>query len=119
MSFIKKDLQPFARGDDWTLKFTFANENGTPIDITGYSYWLTLKLDPDLADPGNAQIRGTSGSPDAANGILYLTIPKAQTSNLVPGTYNYDLQQQDVSNNVRTVLLGKVKVVKDITRTFD
>lgn len=118
MAFIKKDLKSFARGDDWTLKFTFTDTDGVPINITGYTFWMTLKSDPDAVDPGSAQVTATSGSPDAANGILYVTIPKAQTNSLTPGTYNYDLQQKDASNNVQTVLLGKVKVAKDITRSF-
>ena len=118
MAFVKKDLKPFARGDDWTLKFTITNSAGTPVNITGYTFWLTLKANADAADPGDAQVTATSGSPDAANGIVYVTVPKAQTNVLTPGTYNYDLQQKDTNNNVETLLIGKVKVAKDLTRTF-
>lgn len=118
MGFQRKDLNPFARGDDWTLKFTITDANDAPINITGYTFWFTMKLDPDAADPGDAQVTATSGSPDAANGILYVTVPKAITNSLVPGTYSYDLQQKDTLNNIETLLLGKVKVAKDITRTF-
>ena len=39
------------------------------------------------------------------------------TEALSPGTYNYDLQEVDSSSNITTLLIGKVKVVRDITRT--
>jgi len=118
MALTRRDLSEFARGDDWTIKFTLRDSQNQVLDITGYSYWMTLKSNADDADPGDAQIGPVSaGSPDAVNGIIYMTFPKAQTDTLVPGTYNYDLQQVDGSGNVHTILLGKVKVAKDITRS--
>ena len=116
MAFTKRDLEPFARGDDWTIKFTLRQSGGQILDITGYSFWMTLKSDIDAADPGDAQIGPISaGSPDATSGILYMTFPKAVTANLTPGTYHYDLQQIDDLGNVQTLLIGKVKVAKDVT----
>jgi len=118
MPFTRRELSPFARGDDWTLKFTLRDGQGATLDITGYSYWMTLKKDADSADPGDAQIGPISaGSPDASNGIIYMTFPKATTYDLIPGSYHYDLQQVDDQGNVQTILLGKVTVAKDITRS--
>jgi len=116
MSYTQRDLDPLVRGDDWTLKLTLTS-SGTPLDITGYTFWFTLKSGVDDADPGALQVTATSGSPDAAAGILYINVPKASTDGLTSGTYNYDVQQVDDSNNVQTLLIGKVKVVKDITRS--
>ena len=116
MSYEQRDLKPLVRGDDWTLKLVLTSDN-TPLDITGYTFWFTLKSDIEDADPGALQVTASSGSPDASVGILYINIPKANTDTLVPGTFNYDVQQVDVSSNVQTLLIGKVKVVKDITRS--
>lgn len=117
MAFERRDLSDFARGDDWTIKFTLRdNETKLPIDITGFSFWMTLKADIDAADPGDAQIGPiVAGSPDATSGIIYITFPKAVTGSLTPQTYNYDLQQVDDQGTVQTLLIGKVKVVKDVT----
>ena len=118
MSFKRRDLNDFARGDDWTVKFTLTDSNGQVLDITGYSYWMTLKSDPTAADPGNAQVGPiVAGSPDASQGIVYITIPKAQTELLTPGSYHYDLQQVDDQGKVQTLLIGKVSVAADITRS--
>lgn len=120
MSYTQRDLSALVRGDDWTLKLVLTSD-GSVLDITGYSFWFTLKENIDDADPGAVQVTATpdtSGSPtEASQGILYITVPKASTDSLSPKTYNYDVQQVDGSGNVQTLLIGKVKVVKDITRS--
>ena len=117
MSYTTKDLPSLVRGDDWTLKLNVAS-GGSPVDITGYTFWMTLKSDIDMADPGDLQVTATQSDPvDAAAGIIYITAPKEQTSLLDPATYNYDVQQVDALGNVQTLLIGKVKVVRDITRS--
>ena len=115
MSFQTKNLAPFARGDDWTVKFTIKTSAGVVVDIDGYTYWMTLKLDPDASDPGDAQQVVSPTGGDATNGIVTITFPSNVTSELTPANYYYDLQQIDDLNNITTVLMGKVKVVRDIT----
>jgi hypothetical protein len=120
MSYTQRDLSPLVRGDDWTLKLVLTSE-GSVLDITGYTFWFTLKENVDDADPGALQVTATpdiSTSPtEASQGIIYIKVPRADTNNLSAKTYNYDVQQVDNSGNVQTLLLGKVKVVKDITRS--
>ena len=92
------------------------------LDITGYTFWFTLKSNVEDADPGALQVTATPStatSPtEASQGILYINASKTLTDGLAPGTYNYDVQQIDGSNKVQTLLIGKVKVVKDITRSI-
>lgn len=116
MSYTQKDLEPLVRGDDWTIKLVLSS-GGQPIDITGYTYYFTLKADLDAADPGDLQVTASSTGSDATSGILYINASRANTTGLEPQTYYYDVQQQDVSGTVQTLLLGKVKVVRDVTRT--
>ena len=120
MSYTQRDLSPLVRGDDWTLKLVLTSD-GSVLDITGYTFWFTLKENVDDADPGALQVTATpdiSTSPtEASQGIIYIRVPRADTNNLAAKTYNYDVQQVDNSGNVQTLLLGKVKVVKDITRS--
>lgn len=117
MSFTAKDLNPLVRGDDWTIKLT-VTQDGSVVDITGYTYYFTLKSDIDAADPGDLQVTATSSGADAAAGIVYINVTDTQTNNLDPRNYNYDVQQIDDTGSVQTLLLGKVKVVKDVTRTI-
>lgn len=120
MSYTQRDLSPLVRGDDWTLKLVLTSDNSV-LDITGYTFWFTLKENVDDADPGALQVTATpdvSTSPtEASQGIIYIRASRTQTNTLEAKTYNYDVQQVDGSGNVQTLLLGKVKVVKDITRS--
>ena len=120
MSYTQRDLSPLVRGDDWMLKLVLTSENAV-LNITGYSYTFTLKDNIDDADPGAVQVSATpsvSTSPtEASQGILYINVPKNLTDSLTAQTYNYDVQQKDTSGDVKTLLIGKVKVVKDVTRT--
>lgn len=116
MPYTAKDLNPLVRGDDWTIKLA-VKQNNTVVDITGYSYYFTLKADIDAADPGDLQIVTVASGDDALSGIIYINALAAETNDLLPQTYNYDVQQIDTSGNVQTILIGKVKVVKDVTRS--
>lgn len=120
MSYTSRDLSPLVRGDDWTLKLVLTSGNSV-LDITGYTYWFTLKENVDDADPGALQVTATpdiSTSPtEASQGIIYIKASRTETNTLSAKTYNYDVQQVDDSGNVQTLLIGKVKVVKDITRS--
>ena len=117
MSYTAKDLNPLVRGDDWSIKLTIT-ENSLPVNITGYTYWLTLKSDIDSVDPGQLQISTVATSPNSISGIVYINVPHAST-NITAQTYNYDVQQVNTSSPsiVKTILMGKVKVVKDVTRS--
>lgn len=120
MAFTQRDLSPLVRGDDWTIKLALTS-GSSPLDITGYTFWFTLKDNIDEVDPGDLQVTATpdiSSSPtEASQGIIYIKAARTATNGLEPKNYNYDVQQVDTLGNVQTLLIGKVKVVKDITRS--
>lgn len=116
MAYTAKDLDPLVRGDDWSLKLTITS-GSNPVDINGYTYYWTLKDNVDDADPGALQVTVSPTGASASVGEVTLTAAAATTTSITPQTYNYDVQQVNDSGVVQTLLLGKVKVVKDITRS--
>jgi hypothetical protein len=110
-----QDLNDFVRGDTWTQKVTIMNE-GTPVDITGDEFWLTMKLNPE-SDYPDAQRQVTAGGADALAGIVYLTIDAVDTTQLTPSRYYFDIQRK-TSNKIQTLLYGRVRVIRDITRVY-
>ena len=117
MAFTAKDLDPLVRGDDWSLKLTITS-SGNAVDINGYTYYWTLKENVDDSDSAAAvQVTISPTGASASAGEVTLTASAATTTQITPQTYNYDVQQVNDSGVVQTLLLGKVKVVKDITRT--
>lgn len=117
MSFTSKDLDPLVRGDDWSLKLNITSSNSA-VDVTGYTYYWTLKSDVDASDSAAAlQVTAAPSGSAAAAGEVILTASAAVTTNITPQTYSYDVQQVNDTGAVQTLLIGKIKVVKDITRT--
>lgn len=117
MSFKRLNLPDQVRGDTWQFQFTMQDSSGTAIDITSNQYWLTLKSDIDFLD-NQAELQFgpfEATGMDATNGILNLVIVPAYTDPLDIGSYHYDLQEVDTSDDVRTLLLGKVRVKQDVT----
>lgn len=112
------ELTPFVRGDTWTNKFTFKDTVGDPIDITGRTYWMTLKLDPESPDlDADAQKVAIASGIDATDGVVYIVFTPEDTETLTPATYYYDVQEVVDTNTVITVMTGRVKVLRDITRS--
>lgn len=118
MAFTQKDLSSFVRGDDWAIKLTVTSNNNI-LNITGYTYWLTLKVNMDDLDANAAlQVQIVPESADAVQGVVIIKAPAAQTSLLEPISYFYDIQQVDTNGEVQTLMIGKVKVIKDVTRSI-
>lgn len=108
------------RGDTFklTVDFTYT-ENGetTPLDITGWDIFSTLKSSPKLSDAeAEASIDLLNVSHfQAPDGILFLEYPSDVTKNLETGNYYLDVQIK-IGTYVKTVLNGRLKVLSDITQ---
>ena len=118
MSYTAYNLPDQVRGDTWSFEFIIQDQTSTPIDITGNEYWLTLKTSADLADEQAAlQVGPLLAS--SISGSITFTIPGSDTITLEPRTYVYDFQEVTSQNKVNTLLIGKIKVVKDVTRSAE
>lgn len=117
MAYKQKDLSPLVRGDDWVIKLTITSD-GQVVDISGHTFWLTLKEAQDDADPGALQTSIVASGVDATNGIVFVKAPRADTSTVEPKNYYYDIQHLDnTTDTMQTLLIGRANVVKDITRS--
>jgi hypothetical protein len=115
------------QGEDWTSDVIWTDNYDEPVYLihpckmeirgAGGQIALTLESDPSIP-PG--EIPGINISSDI--GLLQLHIPKAVTSNMVPGTYIYDLFVTCDDGNtfsgvqVIRILYGRVTVNKSFAR---
>jgi hypothetical protein len=109
-------IQDFYRGDTQRYKLTLKDAStGNPIDITGATIWFTMK--PEITyDDTNAVIqKQVINHIDAPNGVTEVVLESAYTRNLELGTYYYDFQYVSKYGDVKTILMGKVKVLGDVT----
>jgi len=104
------------RGDTYGDEIIVTNNAGSPLDITGYVF--TLTVDPNRYPTDNTtklfQLDGIIT--DAVNGVVEFA-PTSVQADQTPGTYWYDIQMVDTATKKRTIASGKYKFVQDITKT--
>lgn len=119
------ELQPFYRGDDHALEVLVrVKSTKEPVDITGWVFTSTLKLSselpdqPELDEQGNRQVLQVStvagDTEDSKNGRVYLVYPSDQTRQLVPTTYEMDIQSER-NNITQTLIKSRIPVLSDVS----
>lgn len=103
------------RGDTYGETITITDSSGVAINITGYTFVLTV--DPEMAPTSAANnlfsITGTILS--AVAGTVEFA-PSALQANQTPKTYYYDIQMTDASGRTRTIALDQWIVIQDISK---
>ena len=102
------------QGTSFATTITLDDVNGVAFDLTGYT--------------GKSQIRKSYYSVnaaanlnitivDAANGNTLITLDAANTANIFPGRYVYDVKMIDSANTTTRILEGIITVTAGVTRT--
>lgn len=84
----------FFTGEDKSLVFTVRDGNGRLMNITGWS--LEWKLATALA--GEPILILTGSITDGPIGRCKVIVPAGDTTDLLPGTYFYDLRRVDLGS---------------------
>lgn len=102
------------RGDTYADEITVKSKaTGLAIDITGYTFTMTLDPAKDPATSANNLYTLTGTIIDAPTGRVEFA-PSALQSDQTPGVYYYDVQMIDGAGRKRTILLDKYKYEQDI-----
>lgn len=104
-----------SRGDSPVMFANVKDLTGDVVDVTGYTFTLTVGPAPDPSDDSNQifQISGTVV--DGPNGRVRFQ-PSTSNTDLTPSVYFYDIQMVTTAPSVRTVLAGQFEVKQDITK---
>lgn len=106
------------RGDTYADEWEVTSETtGAAIDITGYTFLLTVDPEKAPEDDTNNLFQITGVITDAENGLVEFAPSSVQADNL--GSYFYDIQMIDDTSPTprkRTIDSGKYKFVQDITK---
>lgn len=104
------------RGDTYPDIFTITSEQtGEAVDITGYTFLMTVDPEKDPDDATNNLFQLTGTITNASAGVMQFA-PSAVQADQEIGTYYYDAQLIDDSGYIRTFESGKYKFVQDITK---
>jgi len=105
----------FPRGDTLTFVFHFKNSDETPIDITGYTLYFTLKEKLSDSDDDAIIKIDESDHLNPVNGDSRITVPDTDTDDL-KGKYYYDFQLKTTGGVINTFMQGKIEFKSDVTR---
>lgn len=104
-----------ARGDTTGDVFEVKDKDEAALDITGYSFLLTVNTSKTPTDITNQRYSLTGNITDAVSGVVEFA-PDAVEADQAPGTYYYDIQMTDLGGKISTKVKGKYKYIQDITK---
>ncbi len=105
----------WARGDSDAKGFIVQDSDGVAINITGFSFKLTVNSEKDPLTTDNQQFTVVGALTDAANGKVAFS-PTAANTDIAPATYFYDIEQTDTGAAISTLIIAKCLIVQDITK---
>ena len=100
------------QGADFSTSITLDAVNGDPYNLTGYTAKSQMKKSY-YSTTATAEFTITINSP--ASGIIIMSLPSANTSNIAAGRYVYDVAIKDSANTITRVLEGIVNVMPRVT----
>lgn len=117
MALIRESM---TRGDEQLFTATFKREDGSVYNIKNWVVFFTLKKDWAIPD-ANASLQKiitafddtTSGTSGSAN----ISLAHADTVNLEPGEYDWDISVITPTGGPYTIIKGKLDLEYDVTFT--
>lgn len=112
-------LSPFYRGDNHTIRLAFTDtEADAPVDLTGWSFFMTMKLNPfsDDDEAGVVVDLINVEGPEITIGNIDFSIPREQSEKLVPTLYFLDVQAKSPDGAITTLFKGRQQVLSDVTK---
>lgn len=103
-----------ARGDTFPFTFTVQDSDGVAVNITGYSFTLTVDPGQNPTDATDNVFALTGSVTDAAAGVVQFEPNATQADNL--GGFYADLEQTDGAGKLRTIGKGTWTFVQDISK---
>lgn len=103
------------RGDTVADTIAVQDESGDAINVTGYTFLMTIDPAKAPADDTDNILQLTGAVVDGPGGLVAFAPTELESEALVPGKYWYDIQMDDGSS-ITTLALDRYVVVQDITK---
>jgi hypothetical protein len=100
------------QGSDYATTITLDSVDGTPFNLAEYVAKSQIRKSYYSTSPTAEFV---IGFPDAANGTISVTLSSANTANIAPGRYVYDMIIKNNQNITTRVLEGIVNVLPQVT----
>ena len=103
------------RGDTVADKVTVTDAAGAVVNITGYTFLLTVNKEKAPASTSNQLFQVAGVITDAPAGKVEFS-PTSLQADQTPGKYYYDVQMTDGGGKIQTILFGRYTIKQDITK---
>ena len=106
------------QGADFSLQFTWKDENGTPVDLSAYSARMQIRetFDSDEYLVSLTSAVGGGLTLGGSNGTVLIDISSSVTATLANQDAVYDIEMLSASNYVTRLMQGTVYVSREVTR---
>ncbi len=104
----------WGRGDSDAKGFIVQDSAGVAVNITGFSFRLTVNTDKNPA-PGTELFTVTGVITDATAGKVAFA-PTTTDTDQDPSKYFYDVEQTDGSGAISTIIKGVAEIIQDISK---
>ena len=105
------------QGAQYTTQIIWADSSGNPINLTGYSAAMQLRLQAASPNPSALNLTSSNGgitiTPLA--GEMDILMTSTQTGDLSPGFYVYDLEIA-LGSVVTRIIQGQITVSAQVTQ---
>lgn len=112
-------MRPIYCGDDVSYTLVFKNSDGSPVDITGWKIYFTIKKDPLMTDVQASLKKDITEHDDPINGISSIHLSSSETRVLTPFLYYFDIQVKKTDDTILTILVDRLDVKADVTYRTD
>jgi hypothetical protein len=109
---MNDDTLTIVRNDDESIKITIKDENGDSLIKDGGKFFFTAKNDFKDNDAKAIFTKDVDVEADAEE--FFIDLENTETD-LPVGTYGCDVQYKNPTGKVKTIFIGKLKVVPDYT----
>jgi len=100
-------------GTDFRSNVDMLADDGTPIDLTGFVFQSQIRKSYYSI---NATANIIMTVVDAANGNVSMTLDAANTANISPGKYVYDILVTNAANVKSRLAEGQITVTPRVTK---
>lgn len=103
------------RGDSAPLTVIFKNAEGEAVDLTSYAVFFTAKKNLKDDDASAVISKKITNHIAAQEGKTIIDLTAAETDDIEPGTYYWDLQLVS-GTSIMSTQYGTMEVKPDVTR---
>lgn len=102
------------RGDTWMIAWTWKDNDGQPIDLTGAIVdWALESAHGEIV--ASAGVAEGSIEIELSSAKCFVTVKAADTAEITPGAYRCDMQVTYADGTVQSSPVVNVIVTRDVT----